>query len=82
MLSNIKDSFVAHVNTLTWMDRDTKQATLEKSKEMISFIGYPEWLFDKGALDIYYQGVSYESCLLEIYASNLTFRSSYIMIHI
>ncbi|KAJ3659201.1 hypothetical protein Zmor_010902 [Zophobas morio] len=57
MLSNIKDSFVAHVNTLTWMDRDTKQATLEKSKEMISFIGYPEWLFDKGALDIYYQGI-------------------------
>jgi predicted metalloendopeptidase len=57
MLYDIKNAFVDHVNHIKWMDEETKQATLEKSKEMISFIGYPEWLFEKGALDVYYQGI-------------------------
>ncbi|RZB39536.1 neprilysin-like, partial [Asbolus verrucosus] len=57
MLYDIKNAFVEHVNSLNWMDKETKEATLEKSKEMISFIGYPEWLFQKGALDVYYKGI-------------------------
>lgn len=59
MLNEIKASFVDRVMMLDWMDSETKRATLEKNKEMISFIGYPDWLFDNGTLDEYYEGVSF-----------------------
>ncbi|XP_015834804.2 neprilysin isoform X1 [Tribolium castaneum] len=58
MLYDIKSAFMEHVKTISWMDQKTRTATLEKSKEMISFIGYPDWLLDKGALEIYYQGIT------------------------
>ncbi|XP_044254870.1 endothelin-converting enzyme homolog isoform X2 [Tribolium madens] len=57
MLYDIKSAFVEHVKTLSWMDKETKTATLEKSKDMLSFIGYPDWLLEKGALETYYQGI-------------------------
>lgn len=58
MLANIKEAFVQRVKTLTWMDDDTKSATLDKSEEMVSFIGFPEWLMNKTAIEYYYSGVS------------------------
>ncbi|XP_022902040.2 neprilysin [Onthophagus taurus] len=57
MLKNIKDAFVERVKKITWMDDETKDATLEKSSEMVSFIGFPEWLLNKTALEIYYDGI-------------------------
>lgn len=57
MIQDIKDAFVEHVRNIDWMDAPTKKVTLEKSKEMISFIGYPDWLFKDGALDKKYLGV-------------------------
>lgn len=59
MLDDIKEAFVEQVNSISWMDKDTKKATLEKCQEMISFIGYPEWLFHEGALEVYYEGVNH-----------------------
>ncbi|KAI4463570.1 zinc metalloprotease family m13 neprilysin-related [Holotrichia oblita] len=58
MLINIKDAFVQRVKTLKWMDEKTKNATLEKSEEMVSFIGFPEWLLNKSALEYYYAGIT------------------------
>lgn len=58
MLLEIKEAFVQRVNELSWMDKETKLATLNKSKYMTSFIGFPEWLFEPGALEAYYEGVS------------------------
>ncbi|XP_074037562.1 endothelin-converting enzyme homolog isoform X2 [Leptinotarsa decemlineata] len=57
MVNELKNAFVEHVNGINWMDRATKQVTLEKSKEMLTFIGYPEWLFENGQLDKYYADV-------------------------
>ncbi|XP_066145515.1 endothelin-converting enzyme homolog [Euwallacea fornicatus] len=57
MLNGIKSAFVEHVQSITWMDSETKKVTLEKTDEMLSFIGYPEWLFEKGALDQKYAGL-------------------------
>ncbi|XP_066245414.1 neprilysin isoform X2 [Euwallacea similis] len=57
MLNGIKSAFVEHVQSITWMDSKTKKVTLEKSNEMLSFIGYPEWLFKNGALDRKYAGL-------------------------
>lgn len=58
MLNDIKDAFVHRVGELNWMDKETKKATLEKTKEMISFIGFPEWLLDKMALEKYYANIT------------------------
>lgn len=57
MLDDIKDAFVERVNEINWMDKETKKATLEKSKEMISFIGFPEWILDNASLELYYANV-------------------------
>lgn len=58
MLVNIKDAFVQRVKTISWMDSSTKNATLEKSEEMVSFIGFPDWMLNKSAIEYYYSGVS------------------------
>uniref|UniRef100_A0AAR5PYJ0 Endothelin-converting enzyme 1 n=2 Tax=Dendroctonus ponderosae TaxID=77166 RepID=A0AAR5PYJ0_DENPD len=57
MISDIKVAFIDHVRGIRWMDADTKKITLEKSEEMLSFIGYPDWLFQEGALDRKYWGL-------------------------
>lgn len=58
MLSEIKVAFASKVKRLKWMDQQTKALTLEKTKYMASFIGFPEWLFEPGAIEVYYEGVS------------------------
>lgn len=57
MLSNIKNSFESLVSTLSWMDLPTKRATVEKVRSMKSLIGFPEWLFEPGKLEEYYEGM-------------------------
>lgn len=57
MINDIKNAFIQHVQGITWMDKATRQVTLEKAAEMLSFVGYPDWLFKDGALDRKYQGV-------------------------
>ncbi|XP_072385785.1 endothelin-converting enzyme 1 isoform X1 [Diabrotica undecimpunctata] len=57
MIQGLKDSFINSVNQITWMDSKTKKVTVEKSKETISFIGYPDWLYQEGELDRYYSDV-------------------------
>lgn len=54
MVSDLKQAFVDHVKNINWMDHATKEITIEKSQEMISFIGYPDWLFEQGKMDDYY----------------------------
>ncbi|KAF7275221.1 hypothetical protein GWI33_012070, partial [Rhynchophorus ferrugineus] len=61
MISDIKDAFVQHVRNLKWMDDYTKQVTLEKSKEMLSFVGYPDWLLKNGSVDRKYEGLEINS---------------------
>lgn len=58
MLNDIKQAFTRRVNTISWMDKETKKVTLEKSKEMLSFIGFPEWLLDRRALEVHYGNVN------------------------
>ncbi|XP_077300834.1 endothelin-converting enzyme homolog [Arctopsyche grandis] len=57
MLSNIKNSFESLVSTLSWMDLPTKRATVEKVRSMKSLIGFPDWLFEPGKLEEYYEGM-------------------------
>lgn len=57
MLENIKESFSKFVISIDWMDAETKIATLNKNRKMKSLIGFPDWLFEDGELDSYYEGV-------------------------
>uniref|UniRef100_A0A1I8P4T7 Peptidase M13 N-terminal domain-containing protein n=1 Tax=Stomoxys calcitrans TaxID=35570 RepID=A0A1I8P4T7_STOCA len=57
MLDDIRRSFNNLVRSTSWMDEPTKHETLQKSAEMKSFIGYPEWITNGSALDEHYEGV-------------------------
>ncbi|KAL3265444.1 hypothetical protein HHI36_009647 [Cryptolaemus montrouzieri] len=57
MLDDIRESFKSSVEGITWMDEETKKATLDKSENMYSFIGYPSWLFEDGKIEKYYEGL-------------------------
>jgi predicted metalloendopeptidase len=57
MLEDIREAFNSLLDKTDWMDRQTKIATLEKSRKMTSEIGFPEWLFDEKKLNDYYKGI-------------------------
>lgn len=57
MLSNIQSSF-NNIIYHSWMDWETKEKSLRKSKKMKSLIGFPEWILNKTELERYYKGVS------------------------
>lgn len=41
----------------SWMDTETKLTATEKVDAMIEFVGYPNWIKNKTALEDYYDGV-------------------------
>lgn len=57
MLSNIQSSFNNIIHH-SWMDWETKEKSLRKSRRMRSLIGFPEWIVNKTELESYYKGVS------------------------
>ncbi|XP_014603364.1 PREDICTED: neprilysin-1 [Polistes canadensis] len=58
MLEDIRASFATLVRKTDWMDKETKKVTLEKSDKMSLEIGHPEWLFEEGELDEYYEDIN------------------------
>lgn len=58
MLMLIRTAFNDLVATTTWMDAQTKAATLEKSAAMKSLIGFPEWILEKATLMNFYKGIN------------------------
>jgi len=58
ILGDIQAAFTARVNSVDWMDRRTKSATLDKMDAIRMFVGYPEWFHNQSALNWYYDGVS------------------------
>ena len=41
----------------SWMDTENKLTATEKLDAMIEFVGYPDWIKNKTALEDYYDGV-------------------------
>ncbi|WKX96997.1 hypothetical protein Q1695_013003 [Nippostrongylus brasiliensis] len=41
-----------------WMDSETKKTAMEKAKEMLRQIAYPDFILDDGKLDKHYDGIS------------------------
>ncbi|KAK9499350.1 hypothetical protein O3M35_002401 [Rhynocoris fuscipes] len=57
MLKDITKSFNILVDSLKWMDYKTKMNTWKKANSVKKYIGYPDWLLDKGELDSLYNHV-------------------------
>jgi predicted metalloendopeptidase len=53
----LKDEFENTLNRTEWMDDETKQAALEKAKNMKMHIGYPDELSDDMKITKYYEGL-------------------------
>jgi predicted metalloendopeptidase len=58
MLADIQWAFSTLVRSVDWMDENTKIATLDKAAAVRHFVGFPEWLLERGELELYYDGVS------------------------
>ena len=57
MISNLKTAFKSLVDDASWMDSATKKIAREKADAIREFIGYPDWIKNKTALEAYYKGV-------------------------
>ncbi|KAI4487997.1 hypothetical protein M0804_004845 [Polistes exclamans] len=72
MLEDIRASFATLVRKTDWMDKETKKVTLEKSDKMSLEIGHPEWLFEEGELDEYYEDVNMRPHIYSLLISSET----------
>ena len=64
MIANLKKAFKSLVDDATWMDSDTKSKAKDKVDAMTEFIGYPQWIKNKTAVEDYYNGVM-KHCTLD-----------------
>ncbi len=57
LIANLKTAFKTLVDDAAWMDDTTKAIAKEKVDFISEFVGYPDWIKDKAALEAYYKGV-------------------------
>ncbi|XP_057375648.1 membrane metallo-endopeptidase-like 1 isoform X2 [Daphnia carinata] len=57
MIHNLKRALGSLVQDSNWMDEETKINVIEKAAAMKEFIGYPDWMTNRTALDLAYQGI-------------------------
>ena len=57
MVNDIRIAFEEIVSELNWMDKETKQRTVEKAHAIRPFIGFPGWILTPGELEKYYKEV-------------------------
>ncbi|XP_065342049.1 endothelin-converting enzyme 2-like [Cloeon dipterum] len=60
MMDDIRSSFIDRVNTLDWMDEETRRATLRKVNAMRVNIAFPDFLLTEGGVENYYRGLEFE----------------------
>ncbi|XP_077112455.1 endothelin-converting enzyme 1 [Ranitomeya variabilis] len=51
MIRGIKNAFEESLQTLSWMDEDTRKAAKEKAEAIYDMIGYPNFIMDPKELD-------------------------------
>jgi len=57
MVAYLKKAFKSLVTNATWMDSATKKIAKDKVDYMVANVGYPDWMTNKTALQIYYNTV-------------------------
>ncbi|KAJ8668211.1 hypothetical protein QAD02_009874 [Eretmocerus hayati] len=57
MVSNIRQKFIQILQTVDWMDEDTRRIAVDKAKSMSEYIAYPEELLNNTKVDKVYDKV-------------------------
>ena len=57
MIRHLKVAFSSLVDEADWMDDQTKIQAREKAAAMKQFLAYPDWVHNKTALEMAYEGV-------------------------
>jgi len=57
MVQNIREAFIENLETVNWMDSQTKQAAKEKAEAIFQQVGYPEFITNITALEEYFSGL-------------------------
>jgi len=72
MIGNLKVAFKALVDEASWMDESTKVVAREKADYMSQFVGYPDFVKNKTAVEEYYSGLttSKDTHFLNIQSAN------------
>uniref|UniRef100_A0A915PHV0 Uncharacterized protein n=1 Tax=Setaria digitata TaxID=48799 RepID=A0A915PHV0_9BILA len=55
MVNHLKDAFEEMLEEYDWMKKSTREIALKKTTEMLSLIGYPEFIRNTSDLDNYYK---------------------------
>lgn len=59
IVKNLRTGFKSLVDNASWMDSAIKAIAKDKLDSMVANIGYPDWMTNKTALQIYYSKVRY-----------------------
>ncbi|XP_060533309.1 neprilysin-4-like [Cylas formicarius] len=57
MIRDIQKSFNEVINDADWMDETSKSAAIEKAGNIVTLLGYPDFLMNKTAVDSFYQNL-------------------------
>merc|ERR1711997_1325197 len=53
----VEENFKEVVGESIWMDEETQPKAMEKADDLVTLLGYPDWLPDHMELDNYFAGV-------------------------
>lgn len=68
ILTDVQSAFISILDTVNWMDAETRNAARVKAEAMGKVLGYPDWILDRQQLDAYYENFTVkEGALLENY---------------
>ncbi|PSN50284.1 hypothetical protein C0J52_02838 [Blattella germanica] len=58
IIKNVESAFSSMIHSAKWMDRKSKEASLEKVRAVKYFIAFPDWILNKTALEEHYSQIS------------------------
>ncbi|EYC22133.1 hypothetical protein Y032_0017g3170 [Ancylostoma ceylanicum] len=61
MIADLREAFQNMILTNDWMDAKTKASALDKAKQMLQHIAYPDFILDNEKLDDYYSGFAVQA---------------------
>jgi len=61
MVEEVRKAFEDNLQSLGWMDPETRKLAEEKADAITDMIGYPEFILNATKLDEKYEGVSIQS---------------------
>ncbi|XP_071098574.1 endothelin-converting enzyme homolog isoform X2 [Haliotis cracherodii] len=58
IIDDIENAFMRNLNTVAWMDEQTRDIAIEKVKAVTDMIGYPDYILDPEKLDRHYENMT------------------------